>query len=641
MVEAQNPAARQVARPEEALRAREIVLLLAEFHQRAWAGHAWMRLIAISTVIASVWLLLGMSWAAICLAGALAGLFFEWRAEPALRGFLDKAREEAPDLATVMRMRERIIGDVVAMSAAYATPYGALAFAPDLGPLLGAMFAMGTMAVVIGQHVLTRFMPLMTLTTPTIVLVVCLSGIGSGEPNLLMCVLGVLTGANAAFLAQASRRSTEATIRARIDADELAESLSQRVLDLHAAEERARSLARSAEAANEAKSAFLANMSHEIRTPLNGVIGVADALDRTRLDEDQREMLHLIRSSGQSLERILSDILDLSKIKAGKMDLQMAEFDLRQEIEAAAYLMRVRADDKGVGFEIEHGPAAAGRFVGDAVRIRQIVSNLASNAVKFTDSGRITIRTDITSGHVGEPILSVEVSDTGIGFDEAAGQRLFNRFEQADSSITRGFGGTGLGLAICKSLAEIMGGDILARSRPGAGSVFTLRLPLMPGAQPRTGDSRPGGLLALTDDGQQLRILCVDDNPVNHKVMQLILGPHAAALASATSGLEAIEAFRQSAFDIVLMDMQMPDMDGLAATRALRAIEAERGAVRTAIAMVSANAMPEHVDMAHAAGCDTHIAKPLTPRTLQKGIERALTAAQSHRSGHVPSAIVA
>jgi signal transduction histidine kinase/FixJ family two-component response regulator len=620
---------------------REIVLLLREFHARAWAGHAWMRLTAISTVIVAVWALLGMNWAAICLAGALSGLFFEYRAEPRLRAFLAHAKDNPPDLAAARRMQQRTVGNVICMSASYASPYGALAFAPDLGPLLGAMFAMGTMAVVIGQHVLTRSMSMMTLVCPTVVLVICIAGVGSGEPNVLMGVLGVMAGANAVFLAQASRASTETTIRSRIEADELAESLSERVSELHAAEERARTLARSAEAANEAKTAFLANMSHEIRTPLNGVIGVADALDRTRLDEDQREMLHLIRSSGQSLERILSDILDLSKIKAGKVDLQMAEFDLRQEIETAAYLMRVRADDKGVGFEIVHGANANGRFVGDVVRIRQIVSNLASNAVKFTETGRVTIRTDVTSGYAGEPVLSVEVSDTGIGFDEAAGQRLFNRFEQADSSITRGFGGTGLGLAICKSLAEIMGGDVLARSQPGKGSVFTLRLPLLPGARPHAADAASGDRDARDGDARRMRILIVDDNPMNHKVLQLILGPQAAAIASATSGQEAIEAFRRSAFDIVLMDMQMPEMDGLAATRALRAIEAERGAARTPIAMVSANAMPEHVELALAAGCDAHIAKPVTPRTLQKGIEQALDAAGSLRAAPARQAIVA
>jgi two-component system, sensor histidine kinase len=611
--------------------AREIVLLLEEFHTRAWAGHAWMRFVAISAVIMTVWLLLGMNWAAVCLAGACAGLFFERQVEPMLRTFLAQAADRLPDVADARRMRERVVGLVVATSAAYATPYGALAFAPDPGPLVGALFAMGTMAVVIGQHVLTRFMPLMTLTTPTIVLIVCAAGAGDGELTLsatLGCI-GLLAGGNAMILAQASRKSTEATIRSRIDADELAASLSQRVGELHEAEERARTLARSSEAANEAKTAFLANMSHEIRTPLNGVIGVADALDRTHLDEDQREMLHLIRSSGQSLERILSDILDLSKIKAGKLDLQMAEFDLRQEIETAAYLMRVRADDKGVGFEIQHGPNANGRFVGDAVRIRQIVSNLASNAVKFTEAGRITIRTDISGGHAGEPVLTVEVSDTGIGFDEAAAARLFKRFEQADSSITRGFGGTGLGLAICKSLTEIMGGDILARSHPGKGSVFTLRLPLLPGTQQHTAGASPGDLDGLAEEGRRLRVLCVDDNPMNHKVIQLILGPHVGAIASAMSGQEAIDAFRQAPFDIVLMDMQMPEMDGLAATRALRAIEAQQGGPRTAIAMVSANAMPEHLELAAAAGCDAHIAKPLTPRTLQKGIEQALAVSAS------------
>jgi signal transduction histidine kinase len=394
-----------------------------------------------------------------------------------------------------------------------------------------------------------------------------------------------------------------------------------------------------AESASRAKSVFLANMSHEIRTPLNGVIGLAGALGRTALTDEQFEMVSLIRQSGQTLERFLTDILDVSKIEAGKLSLQVDTFDLNEAIEAAVHLMQTAATEKFLKFSLTFGPNARGLFKGDVVRIRQIVSNLASNAVKFTKEGGVTVQIEVTEPeNDGEPAtLIIKVADTGIGFDKEARARLFNRFEQADGSITRQFGGTGLGLSICKALTEMMEGTISVVSIPNQGSTFLVKLPLsrsMPldafdifrSMQPST--SQP----VVAQEGEPsrlLRILLAEDHPTNQRVVAMILQPYGVDLTVVENGVKALEAFESGTFDVVLMDMQMPEMDGLKATQAIRALELTSNLPRTPIAMLSANAMKEHVEQALDAGCDVHIAKPVTPESLAKGIEAALASAIS------------
>jgi CheY-like chemotaxis protein/anti-sigma regulatory factor (Ser/Thr protein kinase) len=378
---------------------------------------------------------------------------------------------------------------------------------------------------------------------------------------------------------------------------------------------------------------FVANMSHEIRTPLNGVIGTAGALARTDLTPAQHEMLDLVQSSGQVLERMLSDILDQAKIESGAFQLQIARFDLRPAVEAAAELMRARADEKGVGFHVTYGDAADGAFEGDAVRLKQIVSNLASNAIKFTHAGEVRILVDVTDGEGADPArLRIEVSDTGIGFDTEAAERLFGRFVQADGSTSRQFGGTGLGLSISKTLVELMGGSISATSEPGVGSCFIAEIPLSR-AQSLADYRRQRARAAEPADGLSdlnaclagLRILLAEDHPTNQRVVQLILGPVGIDLTIVENGRDAVDAFQREHFDLVLMDMQMPLMDGLAATREIRRHESAAGAPRTPIAMFTANAMDEHRAMAAAAGSDHHIPKPITPESLLAGIVAALT----------------
>ncbi|HWA60274.1 MAG TPA: ATP-binding protein [Caulobacteraceae bacterium] len=394
-----------------------------------------------------------------------------------------------------------------------------------------------------------------------------------------------------------------------------------------------------AEAANAAKSTFVANMSHEIRTPLNGVIGVAGALARTPLSVDQREMVDLVQSSAQILERLLSDILDQSKLEAGEFELQTAPFDLRAAVEAAAELMRPRAEDKGLAFHVEYGEAADGLFEGDAVRLRQIITNLAANAIKFTESGEVSIAVDAGEDRAdGTAEVVLLVNDTGIGFDSETAGRLFGRFVQADGSISRRFGGTGLGLAISKALAERMGGQISARSSPGQGATFVVRLPLRRLVRledwRRDAESRRAEAEAGSLDLTGLRVLLAEDHPTNQRVAQLILEPLGVDLTIVGDGAEAIEASAEQPFDLVLMDMQMPRVDGLAATRAIRERERLAGAPRMPIVMLTANAMDEHRAQSADAGADGLIAKPVTPQSLVEGVLAVL----AHDEGEPASA---
>jgi PAS domain S-box-containing protein len=387
-----------------------------------------------------------------------------------------------------------------------------------------------------------------------------------------------------------------------------------------------------AETASKAKSEFLANMSHEIRTPLNGVIGLTSALAQTVLSAQQREMVELILTSGQTLERVVSDVLDFSKIEAGRLELDIQPFDLRPQLEGLADLFRARAEEKGLTFSVTCA-GAEGWFCGDIVRVKQVLGNLISNAIKFTAQGEVQVAAAIDNRRSPEtPVLILKVRDTGIGFDDAVARRLFQRFSQADGSITRRFGGSGLGLSICQALVEMMGGEIRATSEPGRGSTFEVTLPLPRHLSPvmPTGVAGDAAELVAATEGGPLRILLAEDHVINQRLVEVILDPMGVSLTKAENGEEALGAYKTGDFALVLMDMQMPVMDGLAATRAIRDFEATLPTPRrTPIIMLSANAMRQHVDEAIAAGADFHLAKPVSLAGLRGAVARALNASSA------------
>ena len=390
-----------------------------------------------------------------------------------------------------------------------------------------------------------------------------------------------------------------------------------------------------AETASKAKGEFLANMSHEIRTPLNGVIGLTSALAQTELSAQQREMVELILTSGQTLERVVSDVLDFSKIEAGRLELDIQPFDLKPQLEGLADLFRARAEEKGLTFSVTCGEGVEGWFCGDVVRIKQVLGNLVSNAIKFTTEGEVRVAADVHEGPLPEaPVLTLKVCDTGIGFDDDVAHRLFQRFSQADGSITRRFGGSGLGLSICQALVEMMGGEVQATSEPGRGSAFevTLPLPRHEGLSPAILAGAAGGAAELGAGAlpEGLRILLAEDHPTNQRLVEVILGPLGVSLTKAENGEEALRAYMAGDFALVLMDMQMPVMDGLAATRAIRDFEATHPhRRRTPIIMLSANAMQQHVHEAIAAGADFHVAKPVSVASLHGAVARALNSSSA------------
>ncbi len=373
----------------------------------------------------------------------------------------------------------------------------------------------------------------------------------------------------------------------------------------------ARALARrgeqAADAANAAKSAFLATMSHEIRTPLNGVLGMAQAMQADELSDVQRARIAVVRESGETLLAILNDILDLSKIEAGRLTLETTEFDMGELARGAHAVFSAIAEERGLAFSLEIDEAALGTYQGDPTRVRQILHNLASNALKFTAAGEVSI-----SLRALEAGVRVQVCDTGEGIAPEALDRLFDKFVQADASTTRRFGGTGLGLAICRELTQMMGGAIGAESLPGKGSTFTVDLPLI-----RLGDARQAIAAPSAQPRQAapelaaLRVLAAEDNATNQLVLKTLLAQVGVKPTLVENGQLAVEAWESGAFDLILMDMQMPVMDGLTATRRIREGETLQGRSPTLIVALSANVLTHQVEAYREAGMDAHLAKPI------------------------------